>query len=147
MEWRAGMIRRREEKKGLGRLGMGGGREGLRGARIGWGSPCQDARGSSFWRKDTYRLLSPRLPIVFSLRRVYTPIKVVEREGRWVICSFWCVSKVFDALCQWHGISCRMDLIYPINCLTTHSTVFKFAFVSLSQTRDDILENTNPVGI
>lgn len=25
MEWRAGMIRRREEKKGLGRLGMGGG--------------------------------------------------------------------------------------------------------------------------
>jgi len=22
----------------------------------GWGSPCQDARGSSFWRKDTYRL-------------------------------------------------------------------------------------------
>lgn len=130
-----GMARGDDKKKrrvGVGQVRYGG----VCVARIGWGSPCQDARGSSFWRKDTYRLLSPRLPIVFSLRRVYTPIKVVEREGRWVICSFWCVSKVFDALCQWHGISCRMDLIYPINCLTTHSNVrIRFRFAILDEGR------------
>lgn len=100
MEWRAGMIRRREES-GLGRLGIGG----LRGSnRVGVTvSRCERILLLAQGHLSTS--ISPSsLPIVFSLRRVYTPIKVVEREGRWVICSFWCVSKVFDAfvLVAWY---------------------------------------------
>lgn len=44
------------------------------GGSSGWGSPCQDARESSFWRKDTYRLPNPSASPCVLASKVYTPI-------------------------------------------------------------------------
>lgn len=80
--------------------------------RTGWGSPCQDARGSSFWRKDTYRLLSSPRPLVYEKT---TSIHAHQTGRRMQLSVYQTIVK----LCV-SGMVFLAEWSYRISCLTTH---------------------------